>query len=95
MMNEITIKNLRISITGKVQNVGFRYHTRQIAEVIGVYGYVKNLYDESVFIEVEGSIDKVNKFLDWCRKGPPRAIVENIEIENGEINNFNEFKVLF
>lgn len=95
MMNVITIKNLRISITGKVQNVGFRYHTRQTAEAIGVYGYVKNLYDESVLIEVEGSIDKVNKFLDWCRKGPPRAIIENIEIEEGDFNNFKEFKVVF
>ena len=95
MMNVITIKNLRISITGKVQNVGFRYHARQMAEVIGVYGYVKNMYDASVFIEVEGSIDKVNEFVDWCKKGPPRATVEDIEIDEGDFNNFKEFKVVF
>ncbi len=88
-------RHLRISISGKVQNVGFRYHTRQTAKIIGVYGYVKNIYDGSLFIEVEGTIDKVNEFVEWCRQGSPKAIVKNIEIEDGDFINYKEFKVVF
>ncbi len=89
------IINLQIRITGKVHGVGFRYHTRQMAETNGVYGYVKNMYDGSVFIEVEGAEEKVNEFVNWCRQGPPRAYVENIEIVDGEVKEYKEFKVVF
>jgi len=88
-------KNLHITVSGRVQNVAFRYHTRQMAEIMGVCGYVKNKFDGSVFIEVEGEEEKVNDFTSWCRQGPPRATVDDIEIESGEIQNYTEFKVRF
>ncbi len=88
-------KHLNLIIAGRVQNVGFRYHTKLMADALGVYGYVKNMYDTSVYIEIEGLVDKVNEFVKWCRQGPPGAFVEDINIEEGEIKNFDEFKVVF
>ena len=89
------IRHVNLNITGKVQNVGFRYHTKQMAEVLSVYGYVKNMYDGSVFIEVEGEEKNVNEFVEWCRKGPSRAVVENIEINGEAVSGFSDFKAIF
>jgi acylphosphatase len=66
-----------------------------MAEVLSVYGYVKNMYDGSVFIEVEGEEKNVNEFVEWCRKGPSRAVVENIEINGEAVSGFSDFKAIF
>lgn len=51
---------------GRVQGVGFRYYAVQKANQLGLTGWVKNLYDGSVEMEVEGQeelIDQLNIFL--------------------------------
>lgn len=89
------MKRLNLTITGRVQNVGFRYHTKITADSLNVNGFVKNLYDGSVYVEVEGEDENVDEFVKWCHQGPPRAIVDNVEIERGELKNFDAFKVSF
>lgn len=49
--------------SGNVQGVGFRYTTRSIAHGFDVTGYVENLPDGRVHLEVEGSSDAVRGFL--------------------------------
>ena len=41
-------KSIIIKVSGKVQNVGFRFYTKKTAKSLGVTGYVKNLPDASV-----------------------------------------------
>ena len=51
---------------GRVQGVGFRYYAVQKANQLGLTGWVKNLYDGSVEMEVEGEeplIDQLIIFL--------------------------------
>ena len=51
---------------GRVQGVGFRYYAVQKANQLGLTGWVKNLYDGSVEMEVEGEeplIDELIIFL--------------------------------
>ncbi|MRH42480.1 acylphosphatase [Aquibacillus halophilus] len=68
-------------ISGVVQGVGFRMTAKQRANEVGVYGWVKNLPDGTVEIEVEGSKDKVNEFTEVIRKGPGGFIkVDHVEI---------------
>ncbi len=48
---------------GRVQGVGFRYQALQVAKEFDVSGFVKNLPDGRVQLDVEGSVDEVRNFV--------------------------------
>jgi len=86
-------KAISLSIKGQVQGVGFRYHTLNRARELEIYGFVTNQPDGSVYIEAEGSSAAVDLFVEWCRQGPRRAIVESVEINRIESRNYIGFTV--
>lgn len=53
----------RVFYTGRVQGVGFRYSTKQIASGFDVCGWVKNLPDRRVELHGQGEVDEVEAFL--------------------------------
>jgi acylphosphatase len=67
-------------LSGKVQGVSFRYHSHEVATKLKLLGFVRNLIDGRVEILVAGPLRDVEQFLDWARKGPPEAKVQNVEI---------------
>lgn len=79
------MKRFHIKIFGRVQGVGFRYAAKKEAEKLGVVGYARNEKDGSVFIEAQGTNERVEQFLSWCGKGPWLAKVESVEQEEKEI----------
>jgi len=54
----------RVTFTGYVQGVGFRYTATSLARDYPVVGYVKNLTDGRVELLVEGTVEVVEAFLD-------------------------------
>jgi acylphosphatase len=90
---ERKIKNIQINIYGRVQGVGFRYSALHKAQETGIRGYVKNMYDGSVFIEAEGDDTDVENFLLWCHKGPPWARIEQVKTTPGAIKNHTSFYI--
>jgi acylphosphatase len=84
-----------IQIFGRVQGVGFRYSARLAARNYGIKGYVRNMSDGSVYLEVEGSEDNVNKFINWCRVGPDFAYIDRINIVDASLRNYESFEVRF
>lgn len=50
--------------SGRVQNVGFRYSARQIAERLGLTGWVRNMDDGKVAMEVQGSPENIEKLIE-------------------------------
>lgn len=52
-----------VYFTGHVQGVGFRYTTLQIAKEFEVAGFVRNLPDGRVHLEVEGRVSEVGAFV--------------------------------
>ncbi len=86
---------LDLVIEGKVQCVGYRYSTKIKAESLGIRGSVKNLIDGSVFVTAQGEKKAMDNFVRWCYKGPPGAMVRNIEKVQGKTEEFSEFKVLY
>ena len=48
-------------ISGSVQGVGFRYRAKYAARGLGITGYVKNLYDGRVEMEVQGERDSISR----------------------------------
>jgi acylphosphatase len=81
-----------VFVTGKVQGVYYRQNTMETAKAHGVSGWVRNLPDGRVEAVLEGDDSKVKSVVDWCKKGPPRAEVGNVEVKfetpTGEFSGF-------
>jgi acylphosphatase len=86
-------KHLNIRVYGKVQGVNYRSAVRQKALAFGLVGLVRNELDDSVYIEIEGEIAKIDKFLKWCRKGSWFAKVVKIEVVEGLIKHYVGFVI--
>lgn len=86
-------RHMSILVSGRVQGVFYRASTKAKADELGISGFVQNLPDGKVYIEAEGTDESLNEFKAWCAKGPPRAIVEQVEIKEGELRNFTSFQV--
>lgn len=77
-MSPYNRRRVHIIVEGKVQGVGFRYHAHQTAQELGLSGWVKNLPDGTVEIAAEGESDKLQKLIDWAKKGPANARVTQV-----------------
>jgi acylphosphatase len=86
-------KHFDVTISGKVQGVFFRASTHAKANELGVFGFVKNERDGSVYVEAEGKEENLKEFLEWCSVGPPHAEVSRIDIKEGELKSYSRFEV--
>lgn len=81
-----------VTITGKVQGVYFRVAMLEEAQKHWVTGWVRNTSDGAVEGVLEGSRPAVQAVLDWCRQGPPEAVVKGVEVDwqtpSGEYSGF-------
>jgi acylphosphatase len=84
----------RVVVRGVVQGVFFRDGVHDEARRERVAGWVRNRADGSVEAVLEGPRPAVERVIDWCRAGPPRARVEEVEVEWGEIADLAGFRVL-
>lgn len=74
----------RVVVRGEVQGVFFRDSTRRAARSRGVAGWVRNRSDGAVEAVFEGSPDAVEAMIEWCRSGPSRAEVEDMDVNMEE-----------
>ena len=68
-------------ISGRVQGVFYRASCQDVAVKYGLNGWVKNLPDGKVEVLVQGEKDKIEKLIEWCKKGPPSAKVSDVKVE--------------
>ena len=73
------MKVIHLSVTGRVQGVGYRAFVEREAKARGLEGWVRNRRDGSVEAVVAGEADKIDALIAACRNGPPASQVENIE----------------
>jgi len=71
---------VHVLIEGRVQGVFFRASTRDEARARGLAGWVRNRADGRVEAVFEGDKTVVDNMLAWCRKGPPYAYVDHVDI---------------
>ena len=74
----------RVVVRGEVQGVFFRDSTKREAESRGVSGTVTNCSDGAVEAVFEGPGEAVDAMIDFCRAGPGRAQVEDVEVIDEE-----------
>ena len=58
-----------ITFTGWVQGVGFRYRARHAAELYGCTGWVRNEWDGSVIMEIQGEKPQIDQVIRALERG--------------------------
>ncbi len=91
------MRRVHILIKGLVQGVGFRAFVRRHAKRLGVFGYVRNLPDGfTVEVVAEGPDEAIEQLIDIVRRGPPGAVVEDVDVEYEEPRNeFTDFEIRY
>ena len=75
---------VRLTITGRVQGVGYRIWAERAAAALGIRGWVRNRADGSVELLAIGTEDAVGALIEACRQGPRAAIVSDVAIADAE-----------
>lgn len=79
--------------SGRVQGVWFRSSTKERASGLGVAGWVRNRPDGRVEAVFEGERSSVQRLVEWMHDGPPRASVDDVEVEYEEPRGESGFSV--
>lgn len=86
------LARLHAIVEGRVQGVGFRYFVLEVADSLGVTGWVRNRWDETVEVMAEGDPAALEKLLAALKRGPRASFVTEIKVEwqsaTGEFGGF-------
>ena len=85
---------VHIVVEGLVQGVGFRWFASRRAEALGLTGYVKNLYNGNVELDVEGDRSLIEDFIKEVKVGPRSAQVTNLRLSwEAPSNTYIHFEI--
>jgi acylphosphatase len=84
---------VHVRIRGRVQGVFFRAEARARAESLGLNGWIRNAEDGSVEAVFEGDDERVQSMVDWCRRGPGGARVDEVDVETEQPSGETGFRV--
>lgn len=88
------MKTVRLTVKGKVQGVFYRATAKDVADLIGIKGWVRNLPDNNVEVTATASEETLQKFIGWCKQGPPKARVEEVIVEDLDPQEFSGFRII-
>jgi acylphosphatase len=74
------MKRAEVTVRGMVQGVFFRVETRDRARSLGLSGWVTNAPDGTVRAAFEGDEERIESMVDWCRRGPSGASVDEVDV---------------
>lgn len=86
-------KSFKFTVKGKVQRVGFRFHTAHMALKLDLVGYARNQADGSVEVLACGEEDKVRALAEWLKTGPQLARVDSVEQVETQWQELSDFKM--
>ena len=89
------IKTIHFLVSGKVQGVFFRMETKQQADQQALGGWVRNTSDGRVEGMVTGEATKLSIFRKWLQQGPPLADVNEVEVEEIELQPYENFTIRY
>ena len=67
--------------SGRVQGVGFRFFVQQNGDALGLTGWVKNMSDGTVTMEVQGEQEAVDELARRIRAGNMFIHVKSLSLE--------------
>lgn len=93
---ESTVLRAKLLVRGKVQGVGYRAFAVRVASQRGLYGWVRNLDDGRVELEVEGTKEQIMLLIEEAKTGPPASRVAAVEVEwSPATGRFSDFHVRY
>lgn len=85
-----------VFISGCVQGVFYRASTKNMAEQLGLKGWVRNTSDALVEAVFEGEETAVKDMISWCHKGPRSAEVSDVTVDYTKfLGEFEEFCITY
>jgi len=90
---DATLIRRRVVVHGMVQGVGFRYSLTRLAVSRGVVGWVRNRTDGTVEAVLEGVPDAVDAIVEWCRRGPRGAEIDDVVVQTEEPEGLAGFRI--
>ncbi|HVD49466.1 MAG TPA: acylphosphatase [Gaiellaceae bacterium] len=88
------MKQVHVRVSGRVQGVFFRAEARSRAESLGLSGWIRNEPDGSVAAVFAGEPERVDSMVEWCRRGPAGARVDEVEVSDAADEPGDGFLVL-
>jgi acylphosphatase len=73
-------KRYHITVSGRVQGVGFRFFTFNAAMRLKLAGWVRNIPGGGVELEAEGPQDAVDALIEKLRQGSPISRVTDVDV---------------
>jgi acylphosphatase len=86
---------VHVFVSGMVQGVFYRSWAEDTARELGLSGWVRNLPDGRVEAVFEGQKSRVDRMVGLCRKGPPHAKVDKVEVRKERVRGFAGFQVRY
>ena len=87
-------RKVKLLVSGRVQGVYFRMFARNKAKHFGIKGHAGNLPDGRVEIIAEADDHSIEKFIQWCHKGPITARVDQVDVTELEPDEpFTAFEI--
>jgi len=94
-MDHIKLSSLKMTVTGRVQGVGYRYFIARIAEDLELTGYAKNLFNGDVEIVAEGRHEFLEHLIEKAKEGPHGAHVKTCKTEWLDFKKkYDKFEIL-
>lgn len=86
----------KLTVSGVVQGVGFRWSTQMLAQKMGIPGSVKNNSDGTVTIFIQGEPAELDRFIEKLPSASGFAHIENIDQElASNVEKMHSFNVLY
>ena len=80
------MRSVRLTITGRVQGVGYRIWAERTAAALGIRGWVRDRVDGSVELQATGDDHAVAALVEACRTGPRAAVVADVAVADSADN---------
>ena len=87
------MRTVTMTVSGRVQGVGFRYTMQAEAQRLGVDGWVRNRRDGSVEAFLTGDPDAVEGVIAWAHDGPAGARVDDVDVVEGTGESASGFEI--
>ena len=92
-MSSEPIAACRVLVSGRVQGVAFRWHSRDVAALFSIGGWVRNLSDGRVELHLEGARSALARMQTWLEHGPPAARVVGLEVREVPTEGASSFEI--
>jgi acylphosphatase len=84
---------VHLLIKGRVQGVFYRASAKEVADKLNLTGWIKNTAEGHVEATVTGNEQVLQQFIQWCEKGPQRAVVTEVAVNSVPDVFFTSFSI--